>query len=82
MSIARPQRHHRTQYTCMDTALKPANGSLANQKGLVFYFVEGRCRSLPCPPYQMITLENYHVQSVLRDKVLLNNYFYSTCCCV
>ena len=44
--------HRRAQYTCMDTALKPANGSLAtDHDGLVFYFVEGRCGSLPCPPY-------------------------------
>ena len=36
--------HRRAQYTCMDTALKPANGSLAtDHDGLVFYFVEGRC---------------------------------------
>ena len=43
--------HHRTQYTCIDTAFKPANGSSADLNGLVFYFVEGRCGSLPCPPY-------------------------------
>ena len=44
--------HQRTQYTCMDIALKPANGSsVANHNGLLFYFVEGRCGSLPCPPY-------------------------------
>jgi len=42
---------HRTQYTCFDTALKPVPGSSANNNGLVFYFVEGRCGSLPCPPY-------------------------------
>jgi len=41
----------RTQYTCFDTALKPVPGSSANNNGLVFYFVEGRCGSLPCPPY-------------------------------
>ena len=42
----------RTQYTCMDAALRPANGSsTSNHNGLVFYFVEGRCGSLPCPPY-------------------------------
>ena len=43
---------YRSQFTCLDTALKPANGSLiANHDGLLFYFVEGRCGSLPCPPY-------------------------------
>ena len=44
--------HQRVQYTCMDIAFKPANGSsVANHDGLLFYFVEGRCGSLPCPPY-------------------------------
>ena len=42
----------RTQYTCVDTAFKPAIGSaLTSHNGLLFYFVEGRCGSLPCPPY-------------------------------
>ena len=45
------ETRHRTQYTCVDTALKPIPGSSANKNGLVFYFVEGRCGSLPCPPY-------------------------------
>ena len=43
--------HHRSQYTCMDSALKPVVGSSANLDGLLFYFVEGKCGSLPCPPY-------------------------------
>ena len=42
---------HRLQYTCMDTAFKSVNGSSADQNGLLFFFVEGRCGSLPCPPY-------------------------------
>ena len=42
---------HRTQFTCMDTALKPVVGSSAVNYGLLFMFVEGRCGSLPCPPY-------------------------------
>ena len=43
--------HHRSQYTCVDTAFKSVVGSSANQNGMVFYFTEGRCGSLPCPPY-------------------------------
>ena len=44
--------HHRTQYTCMDNALRPATGSaVTNHDDLLFYFVEGRWGSLPCPPY-------------------------------
>ena len=43
---------YRSQFTCLDIALKPVNGPLiANHDGLLFYFVEGRCGSLPCPPY-------------------------------
>ena len=42
---------HRTRYTCVDTAFKPVPGTSANLEGLLFYFVEGRCGSLPCPPY-------------------------------
>ena len=44
-------RYHRIQFTCMDIAFKPVTGSSANKDGLTFYFVEGRCGSLPCPPY-------------------------------
>ena len=43
---------YRTKFTCIDVAVKPATGSTAkSQDGLLFYFVEGRCGSLPCPPY-------------------------------
>ena len=42
---------HRTQFTCVDTEFKPVPGTSANAEGLLFYFVEGRCGSLPCPPY-------------------------------
>ena len=42
---------HRTQFTCVDTAFKGVPGTLANLDGLLFHFVEGRCGSLPCPPY-------------------------------
>ena len=42
---------HRTQFTCVDTLLKSVNQSSAEQNGFLFYFVEGRCGSLPCPPY-------------------------------
>ena len=43
--------HYRSQYTYMDNAFKPVAGSSANCNGLYFYFVEGRCGSLPCRPY-------------------------------
>ena len=49
--MAERYNYHRTQYTCMDTAFKSVAGSSENKNGLLFYFVEGRCGSLPCPPY-------------------------------
>ena len=39
------------QFTCVDTALKPVPGSAKHLDGFLFYFVEGRCGALPCPPY-------------------------------
>ena len=49
--MAEHYEYHSSQYTCMDAALKPVTGSSASQNGLLFYFVEGRCGSLPCPPF-------------------------------
>ena len=43
--------HPCSQYTCLDTALKPVNESSADKNGLLFYFVEGNFGSLPCPSY-------------------------------
>ena len=51
MSSRQESNRHRTQFTCIDTALKPVPGSSAYHLGLLFHFVEGRCGSLPCPPY-------------------------------
>ena len=43
--------YHSHQFTCIDVAFKSVVGSSADNEGLLFYFVEGRCGSLPCPPY-------------------------------
>ena len=43
--------HKRSQFTCVDIAFKSVIGSSKEFRGLLFYFVEGRCGSLPCPPY-------------------------------
>ena len=43
-------KHSRSQYTYMGVTLKSVVGSAVNHNGLLFYFVEGRCGSLPCPP--------------------------------
>ena len=40
-----------SEFTCVDIAFKSVPGSSAVQSGLLFHFVEGRCGSLPCPPY-------------------------------
>ena len=42
---------HRTQYTCVDRSFKAVPDSSTNEDGLLFYTVEPRCGSLPCPPY-------------------------------
>jgi len=44
--------NHPSQFTCVDIAFKSVIGSSPNKDGLLFYFVEGICGSLPCPPYQ------------------------------
>ena len=49
--MAENRTHRSSQYTCVDTTFKSVVGSSANKDGLLFYFVEGRCGSLPCPPY-------------------------------
>ena len=51
MSSSHFNNRHRTQFTCIDTTLKSVVGSSAGQHGLLVFFVEGRCGSLPCPPY-------------------------------
>ena len=38
-------------FLCVDTAFKSVPGSAKNQQGMLLHFVEGRCGSLPCPPY-------------------------------
>ena len=49
--MAERHSHKRSQFTCVDTEFKSVAGSSADLGGLLFYFVEGRCGSLPCPPY-------------------------------
>ena len=44
--------HYRSQFLCIDHTMKTVIGSAYNHNGLLFYPVEGRCGSLPCPPYE------------------------------
>ena len=45
--------HQRRQYACMDADPEVLEGGSVheNQNGALFYPVEARCGSLPCPPY-------------------------------
>ena len=50
--MAERTSHKRSQFTCVDRSLTPVIGTRHNQFGPGFFFVEGRCGSLPCPPYE------------------------------
>ena len=40
-----------TNYYCVDADQEAIKGRGQNDNGYLLYFVEGRCGSLPCPPY-------------------------------
>ena len=44
--------HKRFLFLCVDESLTSVIGSKHNHDGFLFYRVEGRCGSLPCPPYE------------------------------
>ena len=50
--MAEHYSHHRSTFECVDAAPETVTGGQANQNGAVFYHVEPRCGSLPCPPYE------------------------------
>ncbi|XP_066275298.1 short-chain collagen C4-like [Branchiostoma lanceolatum] len=43
--------HRRTEFVCMDGEPEVLPGGEGDRKGALFYVVEARCGSLPCPPY-------------------------------
>ncbi|XP_065912488.1 short-chain collagen C4-like isoform X7 [Dysidea avara] len=43
--------HGRLQFICVDMAFKSVSSTSANDNGVQLHPVEGRCGSLPCPPY-------------------------------
>ena len=46
-------QHYRTHYLCVDRSFTVVPKSVKNDKmGLEFFPVEGRCGTLPCPPYE------------------------------
>ena len=44
--------HSRSLFLCVDKSLASVLGSTYDHDGLTFYPIEGRCGSLPCPPYE------------------------------
>ena len=42
---------YRSQFVCVDNALKQVPGKPTYDGGWQIHFIEGRCGSLPCPPY-------------------------------
>ena len=44
--------HHRSQFICVDKLLKQVTGTYYNHDGAYLSFVEGRCETLLCPPYE------------------------------
>ena len=42
----------RTRHVCMDNAPEVVEGGSADQNGVLFYRVEAKCGSLPCPKYK------------------------------
>jgi len=42
----------RTRHICMDNAPEIVRGGAANQNGVLFFSVEAKCGSLPCPNYR------------------------------
>ena len=49
--MAERHAHHRSTFECVDVAPETITGGQADQDGALFYHVEPRCGSLPCPPY-------------------------------
>ena len=46
------EQHNRGQFICVDKLLKPIIGTKHDHNGVLLSLVEGRCGSLPCPPYE------------------------------
>jgi hypothetical protein len=49
--MAERHNHHRSSFECVDKTPEKADGGQADENGALFYHVEPRCGSLPCPPY-------------------------------
>ena len=49
--MAERYNHKRSTFECVDASPESISGGHANHNGALFYHVEPRCGSLPCPPY-------------------------------
>ena len=50
--MAEQYEHKRSQYICVDRSMVTVPRSGSNRDSTRFYPVEGRCGTLPCPPYE------------------------------
>ena len=50
--MAERYNHKRSTFECMDASPEAISGGQADQNGALFFHVEPRCGSLPCPPYE------------------------------
>ena len=50
--MAEHHGHHRSTFECMDVDAETEISGVDNRNGALFYHVEPRCGSLPCPPYE------------------------------
>ena len=50
--MAEHHGHHRSTFECMDVDAETEISGVGDQNGALFYHVEPRCGSLPCPPYE------------------------------
>ena len=50
--MAERYSHQRSTFECVDVDPEVIAGGHANHDGALFYHVEPRCGSLPCPPYE------------------------------
>ena len=50
--MAERYSHHRSTFECVDSDPEAVAGGHSTQHSAVFFHVEPRCASLPCPPYE------------------------------
>ena len=50
--MAEHHGHHRSTFECMDVDAETEISGADDRNGALFYHVEPRCGSLPCPPYE------------------------------